>query len=290
MKIASNVFEMLMREFASVFLKYNFIKKNAASTQPEIMQIIEYIRKKPKLVLFPYKELEKYSSSDITVEKDKANGLFFTQYNGKKMYLSRKFKFKAHAVRYIRNLIMEQDAKSPHRYLTPDFNVNTNDIVYDIGAAEGIFTLDVIDKAKKIYLFECDKGWIEALKYTFEPYKDKIEIVNKYISNINDDNNITIDDFTNNRNEFSIVNFIKMDIEGYDEAALQGAVKTLESQTNLKLATCVYHLPHQEESIKKYLSSYSNTTSDRFMLYYYDYNISDDYLRHGVLRSKKKIT
>lgn len=289
MKIASNIYEMLIRELASAFIKKDFIHKFSSSANPEIQQIVSYIKKKPKLALFPYAELEKYKSYNVTVKRDKGNGLFYTVYNGKKMYLSKKFKLKYHAVRYMRNLIMEQDSKSPHRYLTSQFNVKSDDIIYDIGAAEGIFALDVIDKAKKIYLFECDPGWIEALQYTFAPYKNKIEIVNKYVSDINDDNNITIDYFTEHFNENSVVNFIKMDIEGYEEAALRGAAHTLDTQADLKLATCIYHLPHQEEDVKKLLSSFDNTPTDGYMLYYYDYNIAEDYLRHGVLRSVKKV-
>ena len=288
MKIASNIYEMIIREITSIFIKKDFIKKFSTSSEPEIQQIVNLVKKKPKLVLFPYSELEKYSSYNVTVEKDKSNGLFYTIYKGKKMYLSKKFKLKLHAKRYIRNLIMEQDSSSPHRYLTPQFNVVSGDIVYDIGAAEGIFALDVIETAKKIYLFECNPGWVEALQYTFAPYKDKIEIINKYVSDNNNDNNITIDYFTEQLNESSTVNFIKMDIEGYEEPALKGAAHTLSTQTNLKLATCIYHLPHQQEHISKLLSSFENTTSDGYMIYYYDYNIKEDYLRHGILRSTKK--
>ena len=65
----------------------------------------------------------------------------------------------------------------------------------DIGAAEAVFTLDTIDYIDRAYLFECDEAWIEALEATFAPWNDKIMIVRKYVSDVDDDNNITLDTF-----------------------------------------------------------------------------------------------
>ena len=42
-------------------------------------------------------------------------------------------------------------------------------IFVDIGSAEGFTSLEVIEKASHIYLFEQDKLWIEALNATFGP-------------------------------------------------------------------------------------------------------------------------
>jgi 16S rRNA A1518/A1519 N6-dimethyltransferase RsmA/KsgA/DIM1 with predicted DNA glycosylase/AP lyase activity len=40
-----------------------------------------------------------------------------------------------------------------------------------------------VSGVNRIYMFEYDKEWIAALETTFEPYKDKVEIINKYVSN-----------------------------------------------------------------------------------------------------------
>ena len=52
---------------------------------------------------------------------------------------------------------------SPHCYKiqTEEFIGKT---VFDCGVAEGNFALDIIDFVEKIYLVECDKGWLKALK------------------------------------------------------------------------------------------------------------------------------
>ena len=52
----------------------------------------------------------------------------------------------------------------------------------DVGAAEGFFALSVIEHVKEIILFECDVEWIKALEATFKPWKDKVFIINKYVS------------------------------------------------------------------------------------------------------------
>ena len=65
----------------------------------------------------------------------------------------------------------------------------------DVGSAEGIFTLDVIDLIEHAYLFECDDEWVEALEATFLPWKDKITIVRKYVSDMDDENNTTLDSY-----------------------------------------------------------------------------------------------
>ena len=44
---------------------------------------------------------------------------------------------------------------------------------------ESFLLENYVDVASKIYLFECDPVWIEALEKTFEPYKDKVVIVPK---------------------------------------------------------------------------------------------------------------
>ena len=60
---------------------------------------------------------------------------------------------------------------SSHSY---HFNINytSTDIAVDAGAAEGIWSLDIIDKIKELYLFECDDDCIEPLRATFAPWKN----------------------------------------------------------------------------------------------------------------------
>ena len=49
--------------------------------------------------------------------------------------------------RYYRGLIIEQDKDSAHCYFREDYDY-TDEVIADIGAAEGIFGLDVVENAK----------------------------------------------------------------------------------------------------------------------------------------------
>lgn len=39
-------------------------------------------------------------------------------------------------------------------YLDEDFQVEEGDVVLDVGVAEGNFSMEIIERASKIYLFE----------------------------------------------------------------------------------------------------------------------------------------
>jgi len=55
--------------------------------------------------------------------------------------------------------------------------------------------LNAIEKVSKIILFETNVNWVEALNATFEPWKDKVTIVNKFVGNINNSTNTTHDSY-----------------------------------------------------------------------------------------------
>jgi hypothetical protein len=182
--------------------------------------------------------------------------------------------------------LVEQDIHSPHRYEFADFNVHQNDIVADIGAAEGIFALSVIEKVSKIYLFECDNSWIEALLMTFTPWKEKVVIINKYISDNNENNCITLDAFLNGKE----INFIKADIEGAELSLLKGANTVIAAQNNLRIVLCTYHKQNDAQELKEVLTRYGFYTeySNGYIIPYWDVELAPPYLRRGVIRATKK--
>lgn len=79
--------------------------------------------------------------------------------------------------RIYRGLYAEQDTESPHYYLHRGIEELKGRIFLDIGAAEGFSSLQFVDWVDRIYLFEYEDEWIEALTATFLPYQDKCEIV-----------------------------------------------------------------------------------------------------------------
>ncbi|GHT89349.1 hypothetical protein FACS1894137_18420 [Spirochaetia bacterium] len=124
----------------------------------------------------------------------------YVLHENKRLYFPREFDDKK-ARLYYYQLLTEQDQDSPHRYETSEFHVQDGDCIADIGSAEGIFALKNVERADKIYLFECDEKWIEALEKTFAPWNEKVVIVNKYVCDTTCNEFITLDDFMNMIND-----------------------------------------------------------------------------------------
>jgi hypothetical protein len=140
---------------------------------------------------------------------DKNNELKYVLHHDKKLFFPKTMSLEQVQNVY-RSLIIEQDIRSPHRYLENDYSMLSDKVVLDIGSAEGIFSLDAIEYAKQIYLFESDSRWIEALRATFSPWSNKVTIISKYVGSENNENEITIDYFLSIHNHPNL--FLKMDI------------------------------------------------------------------------------
>ncbi len=269
----------------------NTIRKNILNyyrdvpISDEIKMVINFLKKNP-LKLFPYSFPEKYNSSLIKVYDDKEKNLRYVFHEGKRMYFKRSWQINDIRENYT-NLLIEQDKNSPHRYLTGNFTVGKNEVVADIGAAEGIFSLSVIEHVKKIYLFETDSEWIEALQATFMPWNDKIEIINKFVSDKNDIGNITLDKFATGINV--LFDFIKIDVDGAELRLLAGCRKILSSTHKIKIAICTYHKAGDEISFRNVLKDYgfSICPSSGYMIFYHDPYLSAPFLRRGLLRASK---
>jgi len=171
--------EFLKRKALRLLILQYYRKQPLDEITEEIREVLEYLKRRP-VNIFPYTFKDKYKVADIDVKLDTELNLFYVMFEGKRMYY-KDGKYKLKAKKYFRAVISEQDPLSPHRYLVDDFNVEKDEIVADIGAAEGIFGLMIIDKVGKIYLFEPDNKWHQALHATFKPWENKIEIVPKIV-------------------------------------------------------------------------------------------------------------
>ena len=112
-----------------------------------------------------------------------------------------------------RGLLIEQDKRSAHRYVD-SYEELKGKTLLDIGAAEAIFTLDTIEYIDHAYLFECDESWIKALEATFAPYKEKITIVRKYVSDVDEEDNITLDTFVREAGNLLDNVFLNVELDG----------------------------------------------------------------------------
>jgi hypothetical protein len=279
--------KIIPRSIRLGILKNQIVKHlESRDLNEEEVEVLAFLKKNP-LHIFPYHFPEKYRSSDIKVARDETKGLLFTFWEGKKLYYKNGHQIKK-AQTYFNSLLLEQDPNSPHRYLTSDFDVKDGDVIVDVGAAEGNFSLSAIEKASQVYLFEVEKDWIKALEATFEPWKEKVEIVQKYVSDVDDEQCIKLDTFFGGRQQ---VNFIKADVEGAEAQVINGAGELIKGQENLRIAICTYHRQTDAEDLDALLKSkgFRNHFSAKFMIFHYgSINVVEPpYLRKAVLRAAK---
>lgn len=180
----------------------------------------------------------------------------------------------------------------PDQYFAKDIiKLESDEVFLDVGAFIGD-TVEYITKMtggdyKKIYCFEPDKTCLADLRKNTSKYRE-IEIVEKGAWNkretlyMNEDSEhgassinrtdgykIELDQIDNCIDESERVTHIKMDIEGAELKALQGAERTIRMYKP-KLAICVYH---KNEDILD-ISSYLLSVVPEYKLYLRHHNIS----------------
>lgn len=267
------------------FYKKSILKRYAHTDNFEIKKVIDFLNDN-NLRVFNYEFANSYDLLNPKVYMDDKCGLHYVIHNGKKMYFSRIYDTENKVVEYYKSILMEQDKESPHRYLSDEFNIEDNSIVLDVGVAEGNFSLDIIEKVKRIYMVEADTLWVEALQQTFSDYKDKVEIITGYASSYDDGDYITLDSIIDDE-----LNFIKMDIEGCEWDALKGAKRLISNSKNLKLTICSYHSDFDQELIEKFMdeNGINHTTTQGYMWFPYicrQVTVSTQ-LNRGIVRGIK---
>ena len=232
-------------------------------------------------IIFPYPYIKTLPSESIQVFFDNNKGLFFVIHEGKRLY----FKKELNTEDKVRNtyycVYIEQHKESPHCYLNEQFNIKGG-VMLDVGAAEGLLGLMLIEKLDKLYIFESEEEWIDALRATFDPWKEKVVIVNKYVSDKNEGNYITLDAIIKDE----VIELIKIDVEGAEQEILSGASDTLKKTK--KLCICTYHKNRDEIVLNEYLKKIGWITSfsNNYMLFTYS-KLCPPYFRKCLIRAER---
>ncbi|MGD9157057.1 MAG: FkbM family methyltransferase [Desulfobacteraceae bacterium] len=274
---------ILKKTLRKKILKY-FSSLPPEMVNPEQRDVVKFLETNP-VGIFPCHFHDNYSAESIEVLKDKEKGLRYVMHDGKRLYFKRRWSEKRIKKAYS-NLLKEQDIKSPHRYLSGSFQVGKDDVIADIGSAEGNFSLSVIEDVKKIYLFEYNREWSDALKATFAPWADKVEIINKYVSDHDDGSHIRFDTFFRKNSD---INFLKIDVDGAESNVLESCDSVFRTDNSFKIALCTYHKNNDEDEFTRFLKShgFNVNPSQGYMIHYYDKKMKAPYLRRGLIRATR---
>ena len=242
---------------------------------------------------YPYKQLT--CLKDIGAGYDRDVKLPFVVHKGRKLYFPLK-----RSVEWCKNyysICVSKEAflggvymeKQPHQYQSERCKIDINDILVDVGCAEGLFTLDNIDNIAHAYIFECDPQWFAPLQATFRDLEDKVTIIHKSVGANDTDSEITLGKALQGNCGRSM--FIKMDIEGAEVEVITANKQFLRDNDRIKLSTCTYHRLSDAETIKALYEEmgYQYEFSDGYMyLPKFDKKDSFPYFRKGVLRGWKE--
>ena len=264
-------------------LKY-FDENNSLSGNSEISKVLSFLRKNP-LHMFPYDFIYKYKSDNVNIFKDPSTELNYVRLGNKKLFYP--MGWSSENIKYAHSFsCIEQDKGSPHCYQDESITYGHNDIVVDAGTAEGNFSLEIVEKVKKVYLFECSDGWQKPLKKTFEPWGDKVEIIPLKLSSTEDLSSTTLDRFFENKEPPTI---LKIDVDGDEKSLLEGAKNLLKDLDYLRIALCVYHKKNDEAKFTNLLQNlkFSVKTSHGYMIFYLDEPLQEPYLRRALLFASK---
>ena len=237
-----------------------------------------FFHRHPVYTHFPYDFAQDYLGMPVEVLTEGENGLPYVLHKGKKLFFPRTYTSE-HIARLYRSLLLEQDVRYPHHYVdSPDEYADRT--LLDVGAAEGLISLEAVEKARHIYLFECMDEWQEALQATFRPWQDKTTLVPKYVGESTRGQTISLDDFLRDKPIEKL--FLKMDIEGAECRALEGARRTFEQAEDLQFALCTYHRKNDLRDISAFLDGFRCTYAPRPGYLYVDHR-----MRTALLRGHK---
>ena len=165
------------------------------------------------------------------------------------------------------------DPNDWHNYQTV-FRIHDGEVLLDIGAAEGLFSLSVVDKCERIIMVEPNSHFVNALNRTFVDHQNKIEIIEVAVGELNGTASFSetslhgsvlgennpfgqtkirkVDDLMANEPKLT---FIKADIEGFELSMLRGAENTIKIHKP-KIVITTYHRENDANEIIALIQSF----------------------------------
>lgn len=176
---------------------------------------------------------------------------------------------------WIHNEIFLPRWRNPYSYESRQCRIHPHDLVLDVGACEGFFTLyAALHRQADVIAFEPVTNFIPSLQATVDHHRlnNRVRILGCGLSHTDHDGWFENSDspfegrVSQNTTGSAIklraldslvaeglvprADFIKMDVEGHEESVLRGAAKLIR-RFQPRLALAVYHTPTQGEEVKK---------------------------------------
>ncbi|RIW12279.1 hypothetical protein D0X99_19545 [Algoriphagus lacus] len=229
------------------------------------------------LTVFPYPFQFNYDRSKVELGFSEEYPYF--DYKGKPLFLPKSWSSdKAKA--YANDVLKEQDAQSPHVYNTPLFTLDQEDILLDIGCGDANFSLESIEKVKKVFLFESDPKWVIPLDKTFQKWKNKVQFFNRRVGTDLDSIDLSkIKDLASQQVVF------KIDVDGAEREVLKLIDPLLNQLKSIKVAICTYHQNQDASDFEHWFKTRGFDTSfgKGYMVFHPDAQIKKPFFRPGVL-------
>jgi hypothetical protein len=284
-KIYKKIHRLLLEIYANYFLRLLIYLKYSNTDDAEIIEVIKYLKQNPHLKVPlntdpPYNYKNDYKN--MLIDVNHVDGFPFVVIDGNEIFFP--VNLSNDEIKHsIITALIEQHDKSPHKYLAGGFMISEGDNVVLIGASDGIFAMSILDKANKVFLFEPDILWVDALKRTFRPWRDKVEVIDKFVLDLDSKISVSLDSFMRDTN--ISIDYVQVDVEGAEMRVLDGAINLLRQATKLRLSICCYHKHKDADNINELLTDLNYKTT--FSKGYYVMGLRKPYLRKGVIYASK---
>ena len=237
---------------------------NCKNISKEKMSILGYLRKNT-LFMYPYNFLSKYLKKEVSIYESEDLKYLYIKDHGKNLYFDKDFFNFQGTKDYYNFLTMEQDYRSPHCYFNDEYKFIEDYIFIDVGAAEGLISLRLINHAKHVFLIENDIKWINSLRKTFKKYENKVTLYNKTCSSQEGNSTMKLSEIIEKDKKY----FIKIDVEGNEMDVLK-SINFDNLSKESKIIVCTYHNQNDYDIISsffndiglKYISSKGYVLSD----------------------------
>ena len=268
------------------------LEEIANTTDARFQDEAGFCRRHGRLEVFPYEKKREFPSVEVFHDSEK--GLQYVLHGGKKLYYPVEWGKGSIAFSYTNAIAIEGllgDGcleKSPHNYLDSRFPVKDGALVCDLGAAEGLLGLHFAERASRIVVGECDEKWLEPLKATFEPWREKVDFILQPLGMGNESDmalSALLERITGGKKDMPI--FLKFDIEGAERFAIQKMENIFRTHSDVTVACAAYHRQDDGTFLEVIFKEwgYQTAYSNGAMLFLLD-NQTPPYFRRGILFAK----